>query len=323
MAENNSFSHTPVLLAESMHWLNPRPGLVWVDATVGLGGHLSEIIKKAGPDSTVIGIDQDQEALDLAKERLKKDGLLDLCPNLHLVQGNFSNIEPILDELGIEAITGGILADIGVSSFQLDNSERGFSFQTTAPLDMRMNRDQTLTAETLVNTLPEIELANLIYRFGEEKFSRKIAKRIVDARPLKQTSELASIVMSAVGRARGGRGDYERIHPATRTFQALRIAVNDELGVLEKFMHDAIKKLKAEARIVVISFHSLEDRLVKQILKSHSISCICPPRYPICTCDKKQELKILTNKPLQPSDIETLANPRSRSAKLRAGERVG
>lgn len=315
-ADSSSFIHVSVMLPETMHWLNPRPGLVWVDATVGLGGHLSELVRLAGRDSTVIGIDQDEEALSAARIRLKESGLMH--DNIHLVHGNFCDIEQILSERGIDRITGGILADIGVSSMQLDNLERGFSFLNDGPLDMRMDKKNSVTAETLVNTLPEAELADILYRYGEERLSRRIAKRIVAARPLTSTRELSLLVCAAIG-----RGKHEdRIHPATRTFQALRIAVNNELGALEKFLHGSIKKLATGARIVVISFHSLEDRLVKQVFKEYDAACICPPKFPICKCSKKKELKILTNKPLQPADIETLANPRSRSAKLRAGERL-
>lgn len=321
MTETQAFAHVPVMLAETMHWLNPRPGLVWVDATLGLGGHFTEIVKQAGSDSTVIGIDQDQEALDIAKEKLAQEGLTD-NRNLHIVRGNFADIEAILNDLGVNSITGGILADVGVSSMQLDNNNRGFSFLGKAPLDMRMDLGAALTAETLVNSLPEKELADILYRYGEEKLSRQIAKRIVAARPLNNTEELASLVSSVIGRIQGKRRNHDKIHPATRTFQALRIAVNDELGALESFLHGSIKRLAAGGRVVVISFHSLEDRLVKQIFKSYNISCICPPKYPICQCSQKKELNILTNKPLQPSDEETLANPRSRSAKLRVGERL-
>lgn len=243
-----------------------------------------------------------------------------VCKLLH---GNFSDIEDLMLEQGISSIDGGILADIGVSSLQLNSPERGFSFSADGPLDMRMDTTRGSTAADIINSISESELADIIYTYGEERLSRRIAAKIVQSRPFTSTAQLSAVVASVVPRVHASkRGSVDKSHPATRTFQALRIYVNNELGALEKFLRNAIKLLDPGARIVVISFHSLEDRVVKQIFKEYASPCVCPPRYPICTCNKKQELKILTPKPLQPSEIEILANPRSRSAKLRAGERV-
>lgn len=311
------------MLNEVLDQLAPSGNRVYIDATAGLGGHLSEIAKRVGHDATVIGIDQDSDALRLCKERLESLGFDFKHPRIELVKGNFSDIQSICDRLEIASVDGGILADIGVSSMQLDDSSRGFSFLNDAPLDMRMDRSPSIrTAADLVNTLPEKELADILYLYGEERLSRVIARKIVSSRPINTTRELSQLVSSVIGRVQGSKRGGDKSHPATRTFQALRIAVNDELGALENFLNQSIRILAPGARIVVISFHSLEDRLIKQIFKEYATSCICPPKHPICTCSKEKELEIMTRKPLQPSEKETLANPRSRSAKLRAGERV-
>lgn len=311
------------MLPEVIEQLAPSGNKIYIDATAGLGGHLSEIAKKLGPGGTAIGIDQDEQALVMCRRRLTQLGFDFKHPRIELVQGNFSDIQQICKRLGIDSIDGGILADIGVSSMQLDDLTRGFSFLHDAPLDMRMNQDPSIqTAADLVNNLSEKDLADILYKYGEERLSRPIARRIVSSRPINTTGELAQIVSSVIGRIQGSKRGGDKSHPATRTFQALRIAVNDELAVLENFLNSSIRILAPGARIVVISFHSLEDRLIKQIFKEYETSCICPPKHPICTCSKRKELKIITRKPLQPSEKETLANPRSRSAKLRAGERV-
>lgn len=316
---NENAPHTSVMLPESMEFLNFSDGGVWIDATAGAGGHLREISKRAGKDATVIGIDQDKHSLDALKGQM--DGDIQ-SGHLKLAHANFSEVEEVLNEYGINTITGGILADLGVSSMQLDNPERGFSFSKDGPLDMRMDPTARTTAEDLINKLSEKELADIIYKYGEERLSRQIARRIVEARPIKTTTQLSSVVSPVVLRHRGGGKHRDESHPATRTFQALRIAVNDELGSIESFLRTSIKLLAPGARIVVITFHSLEDRIVKQIFREAAAACVCPPKLPICMCQKKQELRILTPKPLLPDLKEVLANPRSRSAKLRAGEKL-
>jgi len=306
--------HTPVMLEKSIELLNVRPGLIYVDATAGAGGHLREILKRAGGRVKVVGIDRDAGALAALSAEIGGQS--------RLVHGNYRDIAGIVQGLGIDTVDGGILADLGVSSMQLDNPERGFSFLKEGPLDMRMDSRSPLTAERLVNTLPERELADIIFRYGEERASRKIARAIVSARPLATTTELAALVARCLrAPRRAAPGFRDSSHPATRTFQALRIAVNDELGSLERFLRDALQLLSPGARLVVITFHSLEDRLVKQIFRKAAQGCICPPRQPVCTCNHRPELLIITRKPVLPDEKEVLANPRSRSAKLRAGQK--
>ena len=316
------FQHLPVLLMPVMQLLAPDRGKIYIDATAGLGGHLIEIARRVTADSFILGIDQDGQALEICRQRLKESGFTGNEPHIELVQGNFRDIQKICDSLHIDAVDGGILADIGVSSLQLDDSARGFSFQADGPLDMRMDSRQGLSAADLLNTLSEKEIADILYRFGEERLSRPIARKIVGARPLSSTAQLTALVSQVIGKIQGRHRGGDKSHPATRTFQALRIAVNNELEALENFLSSSIRILAPGGRLVVISFHSLEDRLVKQIFKSAESTCICPPKQPICNCSKRQELQILTKKPLQPDEKETLANPRSRSAKLRAAERV-
>ncbi|MBX9686584.1 MAG: 16S rRNA (cytosine(1402)-N(4))-methyltransferase RsmH [Candidatus Obscuribacterales bacterium] len=319
---SGEFEHLSVMLPEVLENLAPGKGKIYIDATAGLGGHLKEIARLAGPDAYIIGIDQDQSALELCRKNLLEAGFDFKSPHIELVQGNFEDIQSICARLGIDSVDGGILADIGVSSMQLDDAERGFSFMSDGPLDMRMDRSRGITAAELLNTYSEKEIADILYKYGEEKKSRQIARRIVESRPISRTSELTALVCSVLGNPHSYRRGADKSHPATRSFQALRIAVNDELRALENFLSGSIRILAAGGRLVVISFHSLEDRVVKQIFKSLESNCICPPKHPICNCSKRSELKILTKKPLQPGEKETLANPRSRSAKLRAGERV-
>ncbi|MBI4532374.1 MAG: 16S rRNA (cytosine(1402)-N(4))-methyltransferase RsmH [Candidatus Melainabacteria bacterium] len=303
------------MLEKSMQLLAVRSGLVWVDATAGGGGHLTEILRRTNNSGTVIGIDRDPTAIGALKAKLGQTA--------KLVQANYSQIESILEGLGIEKVDGGIIADLGMSSMQIEEAVRGFSFLNDGPLDMRMDPTTKITAAELVNTLPERQLADIIYQYGEERLSRQIASAIVESRPISSTAHLSSIISQCVRRrSRSSYSLHDRLHPATRTFQALRIAVNDELGSLEKFLLSAIKILSTGGRIVVITFHSLEDRLVKQIFRQAAQDCICPPRQPVCTCLKRPELLIITKKPVTPDDIEVLANPRSRSAKLRCGEKV-
>ena len=303
--------HQSVLLAETLQLLKPRDGEIFVDATLGLGGH-SEAILTANSDARVIGIEQDAEAIRLAQERLKIFG-----ERFEVVHANFSEIKQVLAGFGIEKVDG-ILADLGVSSMQLDSRTRGFSFRFDAPLDMRMNPDaNTETAAELLKSLSEFEIAKIIYEYGEERLSRRIARRIVEKREsgaaIETTKQLAELIEKAIG-----RGKKDKIHPATRTFQALRIAVNDELGILESFISDSIDILKKDGRLAVITFHSLEDRIVKQTMRKLSGKCSCPPKFPQCACGAKTEIEILTRKPITATEDETEKNPRARSAKLRA-----
>jgi S-adenosyl-methyltransferase MraW len=302
-------------LAESLEYLAPKENEVFVDATLGLGGH-SEAILKAAENTRVIGIDRDSEAVEKAKKRLEKFG-----GRVSIYHANFSGIKRVLSEAKIESVDG-VLADLGVSSLQFDSETRGFSFRFDAPLDMRMDANSDAeTAAELLERLTEEEIADLIYKYGEERFSRRIARRIVWKReigePVKTTKELAETVEKAVGRK-----PKDRIHPATRTFQALRIAVNDELEILENFIRDAVDVLKTKGRLVIISFHSLEDRIVKQTLQSLAGKCQCPPHIPKCVCGAVKKIEILTRKPVVPGDFENEENPRARSAKLRAAVKL-
>ena len=303
--------HRPVLLFEAVNLLAPERGGLFVDATLGLGGH-SEAILEASPDTRVLGIDRDREALRLASERLARFG-----PRFRAVHANFREISRILDEGG-EQGPAGVLADLGVSSLQFDTPERGFSFRHDAPLDMRMDAtgDEETAAE-LLERLPEEEIARVIYEYGEERKSRRIARWVVERRergePLKTTGELAELVARAVGHKRG-----DRVHPATRTFQALRIAVNGELEGLDEFVETAVDLLQTGGRLAVISFHSLEDRVVKRALRRLSGYCECDRRAPVCVCGARRAVEILTRRPVVPSEREVEENPRARSAKLRA-----
>ncbi|HKP67841.1 MAG TPA: 16S rRNA (cytosine(1402)-N(4))-methyltransferase RsmH [Pyrinomonadaceae bacterium] len=307
--------HRSVLLDETLQMLDPNRGGVFVDATLGMAGH-SEAILRANPDNILIGLDQDLAAIGLATERLQSFG-----KRSHIVHSSFSQLKPVLDELGYERVDA-ILADLGVSSLQLDDAKRGFSFRFDAPLDMRMDASADIpTAADLLETLSEEEIANIIYRFGEERFSRRIARRVIERRkagnPVRTTGELTELVERSVRRS-----PKDKIHPATRTFQALRIAVNRETEVLEQFVVDAVESLKTEGRLAIITFHSLEDRIVKQAFQRLSGKCQCPPKIPQCICGARREVEILTRKPIAPGEEETAANPRSRSAKLRAVRKI-
>lgn len=300
--------HVPVLLKEVIYALQPREGGIYVDGTVGAGGHAIALLTASSPSGQLYGIDQDLQALGIARQNLAP-----FRERVHLIHGNFKQLTQLAQLHDIPPAHG-ILLDLGVSSMQFDQPERGFSFQNDGPLDMRMNPGRGPTAADLVNTLPEDELANLIYRYGEEPQSRRIARAIVQARPLFRTSDLASVV-SHTAKWRGRK--KPKIHPATRTFQALRIAVNDELSVLEQGLPQALKLLRPGGRLAVISFHSLEDRIVKQFFKREAQDCICPPEQLICTCRHKSIIEIITKKPISAGEAEILANPRARSAKLR------
>lgn len=306
--------HIPVMLKECLELLQIVPGKTYLDATAGAGGHLMRIAQAAGSSSTVFGIDRDLSAIEDLQRRVPD--------NVQLLHGNYSSIKEALSARGVTTIDGGILADLGVSSMQVDEPERGFSFMREGPLDMRMDRTSGDTAEYMLNTYSEQELADIIYRYGEERLSRPIAKAIVRERPIKNTLQLAEIISGTLRKFQRGKIDHSK-HPATRTFQAIRMAVNEELSSLQKFLEDSVNLLAPGARIVVITFHSLEDRLVKQFLRTAATGCICPPRQPMCTCDKKPELLIITRKPVVANEQEVLANARSRSAKLRAGEKLG
>jgi 16S rRNA (cytosine1402-N4)-methyltransferase len=303
--------HRPVLLQEVMIALRPQPGGIYFDGTVGAGGHAAALLSASAPDGQLYGFDQDESALEIAQIQLSQFG-----NRVHLFHANFDQLTQVAQAQQL-AKADGILLDLGLSSMQVDRPERGFSFQTDGPLDMRMDLSATETAADLVNTLSETELANLIYRYGEERFSRRIARAIVKARPIQRTSQLAQVVARATG------GSREKIHPATRTFQALRIAVNDELGALERVLPQAIAWLKPGGRLAVISFHSLEDRIVKHYFQQESRDCICPPEQPVCTCRHKASIHIISKKPIMPSLAEIDENPRARSSKLRVVESKG
>ncbi len=305
--------HRPVLLRETIESLAVERGGLFVDCTVGLGGH-SEAILQTSPDAQVLGIDRDEEALRLARERLAEfDG------RFRAVRADFRELTRVLATAEVKAVRG-ILADLGVSSLQLDSPSRGFSFRHEAPLDMRMDMSSGETAAELLGRLSEVEIARLIFEYGEERHSRRIARRIVERReagePVTSTTELAKLVERAIG------GKKRRIHPATRTFQALRIAVNRELEGLDQFVADAFDALEPHGRLAVISFHSLEDRIIKRTLLKLSGRCQCPPRLPQCVCGAHQAVEILTRRPLTPTEDEIAENPRARSAKLRVAARL-
>lgn len=302
--------HEPVLVPEVIAGLELRPGDAAIDGTVGLGGHAEAILRASGPTGRLLGIDADPQALAVAGERLRPFGARAV-----LVQGNFRNLERLAQTHDFEH-TDGLLLDLGVSSLQLSAAGRGFSFQYEAPLDMRMDPGSERTAADLVNELSESELADLLFQYGEEPQARRVARAIVRRRPLHTTTELSGAVRDAIGRP------GMRINPATRTFQALRIAVNRELESLSQALTASLRLLRSGGRLVVISFHSLEDRLVKEFLREESRGCICPPALPVCSCSHRASLRTISRRPITPSPAEVAANPRSRSAKLRVAERL-
>jgi 16S rRNA (cytosine1402-N4)-methyltransferase len=308
-----NFVHKSVLLKESVDWLVTDRKGTYVDCTLGGAGHSSAIASRLEPEGLLIGIDQDEDAIAAAAEKLS-----DVPCRVRIVHNNFRNLGSILDGLNLEKVDG-IFFDLGVSSYQLDTPERGFSYMHDGPLDMRMDRERSLTAADVVNTYKEDQLAEIIYKYGEERWSRRIAQFIVNARkekPLTTTFELVSIIKAAI--PKGARQDGP--HPAKRTFQAIRIEVNDELKILDSTMETAVSRLKSGGRIGVITFHSLEDRTIKQSFKRMAKGCICPPELPVCVCGHKPELRKL--KEFVPSAKELEENPRARSARLRGAVKI-
>ena len=300
--------HIPVLLAEVISSLQVRPAGLYVDGTVGAGGHAIGILEASAPDGRLLGLDVDPQAIAISRRRLQPFG-----ERVTLARASYVSIKTQLDVLGL-GDADGVLLDLGLSSMQLERPERGFSFQETGPLDMRFDPEATHKAAELVNTLPEDELADLIYRYGEEPASRRIARAIVAARPIQTTTELTEIVSHVVRR--------HKIHPATQTFQALRVAVNDELACLREGLSSAMAALGPGGRLAVISYHSLEDRIVKHFFTREAQDCICPPEALVCDCGHRATLEIVTRKPVRPSNHEVAQNARSRSARLRVAAKL-
>ncbi len=302
--------HVPALLDEVIAGLQPRRGGYFIDCTVGLGGHAAAILERILPSGRLLGIDADPEAIKISQDRLSNYG-----EAVILVNDNFVNLEAICERYHFHPVDG-ILFDLGVSSLQLDTAERGFSFQLDAPLNMRFDSRQELTAAEIVNSFSEQELAKLIERYGEEHHSRRIARYIVQNRPVATTMELARLIEQVSG------GKRTKIHPATRTFMALRIAVNSELQNLELALQQTLNLLRPGGRLTVISYHSLEDRIVKQFMRYAASSCLCPPGTVICRCGHVPTLKLISRKVIKPTSLEIESNPRSRSARLRIAERL-
>jgi 16S rRNA (cytosine1402-N4)-methyltransferase len=304
-----SSEHVPVLCNEVLDGIQPQPGGRYIDATVGAAGHAAGVLAASAPNGVLLGLDADPDAISFAELVLGSYG-----DRVVLQTANFRNLKEVALALGFGQVDG-ILMDLGLSSRQLANAERGFSFSQDGPLDMRMNRSQRETAADLVNALPEAELAELLWRYGEERHARRIARAIVASRPLSTTLQLADLVARTVGRR-------EKIHPATRTFQALRIAVNDELEALNQVLPQARDLLCPQGRLAIIAFHSLEDRLVKRFYQQESRDCLCPPEIPVCVCEHRATLRVITPRPVRPSAEEIARNPQSRSARLRLAERL-
>jgi 16S rRNA (cytosine1402-N4)-methyltransferase len=306
------FRHTPVLLKEVLNLLDCHPGKIVVDGTVGGGGHAYEILKSIVPLGFLIGIDRDPNALRAAERKLKEfEGYF------ALVHANFVDVKKVLEYFDIQAVDG-ILLDLGVSSHQLDENERGFTYMQDAPLDMRMDPGQNFSAYNVVNEYSEKDIERIIRDYGEERWAGRIARYIVSNRPIETTEHLVEVIKMAIPAAARRKGP----HPAKRTFQAIRIEVNQELSLLPKAIENAIDALKPGGRLCVITFHSLEDRIVKQTYRSLSNVCICPPDFPVCTCGRQPVVKVVTNKPVTPSSSEIFENPRSRSAKARCCEKL-
>ncbi|MGH7767922.1 MAG: 16S rRNA (cytosine(1402)-N(4))-methyltransferase RsmH [Candidatus Binatia bacterium] len=308
-----AYAHTPVMPQEVMEFLRPQAQRKYLDGTLGGGGHGEKILELSSPDGMVLGLDWDDEAVATARRRLER-----FSDRLVVRRANFRDAREILRQIGWESAHG-VLLDLGISSHHVESAERGFSFQAEAKLDMRMDRRQSPDASEIVNTFPVRELARILREYGEEPRARQITFAIDIERKrhrIANTKDLADLVARVAGKKRG------HIHPATRTFQALRIAVNRELENLQGFLDDGYELLHPGGRMVIISFHSLEDRLVKQAFRKWSRSCICPPKTPICRCGWSQKVELLTSSPITPSELEVRQNPRARSAKLRAVERI-
>ncbi len=309
------FQHKSVLLQECFDAVNIRPDGIYLDGTLGGAGHSSQIARRLTEGGRLIGVDRDRTALAAAKERLAP-----YADRVTLVHSNFAEIDAILDSLGIPAVDG-MLFDLGVSSPQLDDASRGFSYMADAPLDMRMDKDDALTAGAVVNTWPQGELRRILYDYGEERYAPQIAAAICRARekaPIETTLELVDIIRSAMP----AQALREKQHPAKRSFQAIRIAVNDELGAVSRMMQAAVGRLNPGGRLAVITFHSLEDRIVKSEMQQAARGCTCPPEFPVCVCGKKPLVKLVTRKPIVSGPAELEENPRARSAKLRVAEKL-
>ena len=309
------FQHKSVLLQECIDALNIRPDGIYLDGTLGGAGHSSQIARRLTEGGRLIGVDRDRTALAAAKERLAP-----YADRVTLVHSNFAEIDAILDSLGIPAVDG-MLFDLGVSSPQLDDASRGFSYMADAPLDMRMDKDDALTAGEVVNTWPQGELRRILYDYGEERYAPQIAAAICRARekaPIETTLELVDIIRSAMP----AQALREKQHPAKRSFQAIRIAVNDELGAVSRMMQAAVGRLNPGGRLAVITFHSLEDRILKSEMQQAARGCTCPPEFPVCVCGKKPLVKLVTRKPIVSGPAELEENPRARSAKLRVAEKL-
>ena len=308
------FKHVSVLLNECIEALDIKENGIYVDCTLGGAGHSFHILKNLSKDGLLIGIDQDKDALSAAKERLEN------FENVKYVHNNFYNIDTILNELGIEKVDG-ILADLGVSSYQLDEASRGFSYMQDAPLDMRMNRDNDFSAYEIINNYSEEDLYKIIKDYGEERFAKRVANFIVNKRvekPIETTFELVDIIKAAIP----AKARREGPHPAKRTFQAIRIEVNSELKILNKTIEDGVKRLNKGGRMAIITFHSLEDRIVKLKFRELENPCTCPKEFPICVCGKLPSVKVISKKGIAPTDKEVEENPRSRSAKVRIIEKL-
>ncbi len=314
-AEDQSYGHKPVLLDECLQALAIRPDGIYLDGTLGRAGHSLEIARRLGEGGRLIGVDRDETALEAARVRLAE-----FADHVTLVHSNFSCVGSILDELGIEKVDG-MLFDLGVSSPQLDDAQRGFSYMHDAPLDMRMDRSAALTARDVVNEWSYEELRRILFEYGEERYAPVIAKHIVRAReesPIETTAQLTEIIKGAMPAA----ALREKQHPAKRSFQAIRIAVNGELDELVPMMEAAVDHLRVGGRLAVISFHSLEDRIIKKTMQRLATGCTCPPEFPVCVCGKKPKIKLVSRKPIVSTAAELEYNPRARSAKLRVAEKV-
>lgn len=312
---SETFTHRPVLLDECIEALNIRPEGVYLDGTLGRAGHSREIARRLSGSGRLICVDRDQAALDAAQERLGE-----WMDRVTLVHSNFDRVSEILDELGISGVDG-MLFDLGVSSPQLDDGSRGFSYMADAPLDMRMDRSEGLTAADVVNTWSQEELRRILFQYGEERYAPLIAAAIVrrrEERPIETTLELVDIIKEAMP----ARALKEKQHPAKRSFQAIRIAVNDELSSVDRMIQGAVPKLNKGGRLAVITFHSLEDRIVKTGFGAFAKGCICPPDFPVCVCGRTPDIKLVNKKPILPSQQEIEENPRARSAKLRVAEKL-